>query len=339
MRVLSGRLKAVLVATLATIVLVGVLGPATTLASQPARSGALHVRHGPGRIRRQLLRPERLVRRLRQVPDHALELAVVGARATSATPVRGRRRPTRRSSRPASSAACTRPRQLAPRRLLVADRVEPDDGLVGLRDQLRQQGHGRSTGARPRRPRARERLRRRRHAASKAPASGRRRPRRQPIATPRRARRSPTRGTWRTAGFRGYAGNAAKYVDEGRRHRDVRVQRLEGRLVRPGRADPRQGQGPRRRDVRRRPWTSTRVRSRRGRPSSARAGRRPARTRSTSRSSAPPATRTSRSTASRSSTSGRRSPRSRPGSPRPGRSRPPSPWSAAPSGSIRGRPC
>ena len=35
MRVLSGRLKAVLVATLATVVLVGVLGPATTLASNP----------------------------------------------------------------------------------------------------------------------------------------------------------------------------------------------------------------------------------------------------------------------------------------------------------------
>ena len=35
MRVLSGRLKAVLVATLATIVLVGVLGPATTMAANP----------------------------------------------------------------------------------------------------------------------------------------------------------------------------------------------------------------------------------------------------------------------------------------------------------------
>ena len=35
MRVLSGRLKAVLVAILATIVLVGVLGPATTLAANP----------------------------------------------------------------------------------------------------------------------------------------------------------------------------------------------------------------------------------------------------------------------------------------------------------------
>jgi len=35
LRVLSGRLKAVFVATLATIVLVGVLGPATTLASNP----------------------------------------------------------------------------------------------------------------------------------------------------------------------------------------------------------------------------------------------------------------------------------------------------------------
>lgn len=35
MRVLSGRLKAVLVASLATIILVGILGPATTLASDP----------------------------------------------------------------------------------------------------------------------------------------------------------------------------------------------------------------------------------------------------------------------------------------------------------------
>jgi hypothetical protein len=35
LRVLSGRLKAVLVATLATIVLIGVVGPATTLASDP----------------------------------------------------------------------------------------------------------------------------------------------------------------------------------------------------------------------------------------------------------------------------------------------------------------
>ncbi len=35
MRVLSGRLKAVLVASLATIILIGVIGPATTLASDP----------------------------------------------------------------------------------------------------------------------------------------------------------------------------------------------------------------------------------------------------------------------------------------------------------------
>ena len=35
MRVLSGRLKAVLVATLATIILIGVIGPATTVASDP----------------------------------------------------------------------------------------------------------------------------------------------------------------------------------------------------------------------------------------------------------------------------------------------------------------
>ena len=42
--------------------------------------------------------------RVRQVPDHALELAVMGGAATSATRVRGRRPPTRRSWRPASSA-------------------------------------------------------------------------------------------------------------------------------------------------------------------------------------------------------------------------------------------
>ena len=35
MRVLSGRLKAVLVAFLATIMLIGVIGPASTLASDP----------------------------------------------------------------------------------------------------------------------------------------------------------------------------------------------------------------------------------------------------------------------------------------------------------------
>jgi hypothetical protein len=39
LRVLSGRLKAVLVATLATIILIGIIGPATTLASDPPGLG------------------------------------------------------------------------------------------------------------------------------------------------------------------------------------------------------------------------------------------------------------------------------------------------------------
>ena len=38
-------------------------------------------------------------------------------------------------------------RELAPGRLLVADRFEPDHRLVDLRDALRQQGHDASTGA------------------------------------------------------------------------------------------------------------------------------------------------------------------------------------------------
>ena len=48
MRVLSGRLKAVLVATLATIVLVGVIGPATTLAGDPP--GLARFMYAVGRV-------------------------------------------------------------------------------------------------------------------------------------------------------------------------------------------------------------------------------------------------------------------------------------------------
>jgi hypothetical protein len=47
LRVLSGRLKAVLVATLATIILIGVIGPATTLASDPP--GLAHFMAAVGR--------------------------------------------------------------------------------------------------------------------------------------------------------------------------------------------------------------------------------------------------------------------------------------------------
>ena len=48
------------------------------LRQRSARPRPLHVRPRPGRIGRQLHRPEPAVGRLRQVPDHALELAGMG---------------------------------------------------------------------------------------------------------------------------------------------------------------------------------------------------------------------------------------------------------------------
>ncbi len=78
MRVLHGRLKAVLVASLAAIILVGILAPATTLAADPP---------GLGRFMAAIARVESgsyTARnatdwRLRQVPDHPVELAGVGS--------------------------------------------------------------------------------------------------------------------------------------------------------------------------------------------------------------------------------------------------------------------
>ena len=78
MRVLSGRLKAVLVATLATIVLVGVLGPATTLAANPP--GLARFMYAMGQVESggNYTARNPTSGRVRQVPDHALELAVMG---------------------------------------------------------------------------------------------------------------------------------------------------------------------------------------------------------------------------------------------------------------------
>ena len=79
--------------------------------------------------------------RLRQVPDHAVELALVGGplprqlqcQADAGQPGEGRRREVHLALQVA--------RQLAPRRLLVADRVEAHLRLVDVRDALRQPGH------------------------------------------------------------------------------------------------------------------------------------------------------------------------------------------------------
>ena len=199
MRVLSGRLKAVLVATLATIVLVGVLAPATTLASNPP--GLARFMYAMGQVESggNYTARNAYDRRVRQVPDHAVELAVVGAPLPrqlqrAADP----RQPGDRRGRQVPQPV-PRARELAPRRLLVADRIEPDHGLVDLRDELRQQGHDHL----PRRPR---------RAARPRPAPARRQHR--PRSVHRYSETSSKitySGTWRIGRLRGYAGGAAKY--------------------------------------------------------------------------------------------------------------------------------
>ena len=141
MRVLSGRLKAVLVATLATIVLVGVLGPATTLAANPpglarfmyamgqVESGGNYTARNPtsGAYGKYQIMPSNW-------PSWAARYLGNSERAADA------RQPGDRGGRQVPQ-PLPRTRELAPRRLLVADRFEPDHRLVDLRDSLRQQGH------------------------------------------------------------------------------------------------------------------------------------------------------------------------------------------------------
>ena len=85
MRVPGGRRSAVVVAAIAAILILSLAGPAVSAAKPPARSRPVHVRRRQGRIRRQLHGPEHALRRVRQVPDHAVELAGLGAARTSAT--------------------------------------------------------------------------------------------------------------------------------------------------------------------------------------------------------------------------------------------------------------
>ena len=220
-------------------------------------------------------------------------------------------------------------RQLAPRRLLVADRLERGRPAGPTTPRATSTGSwpatSRPAGTRPARPPTGstealhaselERDRLHRHVEGRRARRLRRRPR-------------PLR-------------------DRGRRHRDVHVHRHAGRLVRPGRPDPRQGQGLHRRQVRQdgRPashasfdaqrrrlqqsWTTTgahtltiEVVGTRGHPMVAH--RRV------------PSSATAEGGAALSGSPG---PRSRPGSPRRARSPRPSPASAARSGRTRGRPC
>ena len=236
----SGRLKAVLVATLATIVLVGVLAPAATLASDPP--GLSRFMYAMGQVESGgttalgTPRPART-----EVPDHARELAVVGA------PL---------------SRHCEREADPANQEIVAAGKFR---SLYASLDSWRRvaywwltgssQATGwstyatsyvgkvmtvyRSTAAAPAAPPPKPPA----VVAARPPAvvAGR-------TATHRYAETSSKityRGIWRTAGFSGYAGNAAKYATGAGARATPAVQRLQGRLVRPGRPDPRQGQGPR----------------------------------------------------------------------------------------------
>ena len=87
MRVLSGRLKAVLVAILATIVLVGVIGPASTLASDPP--GLARFMEPSDRSSRRRLLPPGTPRPAPTASTRSCRRAgAPGRRATSATPTR-----------------------------------------------------------------------------------------------------------------------------------------------------------------------------------------------------------------------------------------------------------
>ena len=228
MRVLSGRLKAVLVATLATIVLVGVIGPATTLASNPpglarfmyamgqVESGGNYYARNPysGAYGKYQIMPSNWPSWARRYLGNA------NAKQTPANQ---------------EIVAAGKFRSLyrgldSWRRVAYwwLTGLEPDHRLVDLRDPLRQQGHVPSTAAPPR-------------PAPRPPSAS---------SIHRYSEGSPKitySGTWRTAGHRAYAGDEAEVLDRGGRDRVVRVQRQEGHLVWPGRPDPRQGQDPDRR--------------------------------------------------------------------------------------------
>ena len=139
-------------------------------------------------------RPGTHVGRVRQVPDHAGELARPGRAAISATPAPSRRRPTRRSSPAAKFTALYRAGTLAPRRLLVADRSSsgPPAGRPSPRKYVTRVM--RYTSGATRRPTA---------------AAG---ARLQQVLREER-QRSPTPGRGDSAATRGYAGDARPVRD------------------------------------------------------------------------------------------------------------------------------
>ena len=198
-----------------------------------------------------------------------VELAVLGAAATSATRARSRRPANQEIVAAGKFRSLYRGldswRRVAYWWLTGSSRTT---GWSAYATRYVEQGHDYLPPT-PRPPAATRRPARRRSAAS--------------IATPRRARGSPTRGTWRTAGHRGYAGDAAQYATKAGATASFTF--TGTKVIWYGPVGPTRGKarilidGTLRED--RRPLRA--ARSRRARPSSARAGRRPARTPSSSR--------------------------------------------------------
>ena len=239
---------------------------------------------GRGRVRRQLHRPEPDVRRVRQVPDHAVELARHGPSRYLGDP---NARPTPANQEIVATAKVTALyswlEQLATRRLLVADRARA--GPAAGRPTRRATW----PGSWPTTPSAAPSD----IAGPPATGSGAR-----PALLGGEPRRSPTARRGGRRRTRGYAGGAVRYATKAGAKATFTFNGSRDHLVRTGRTDPRPGPGLHRRQAASGRSTCTAARSPLARRCSARPGPRPASTRSPSRSSGPPAIRWSRSTSS-----------------------------------------
>ena len=274
MRVLSGRLTAVLVASLATVILIGVLAPARHPGQGPARSGALHGRHRPGRIAAATTPPAtRRPARTASTRSCRRAGAAWAGRYLGDAEREADARPTRRSSPPPSSGRSTTGwsawRRVAYWWLTGSSATRGwSPFATPLRDRVMnyyESAEARAPDGQPT-PKAKPK-------PTPAP-----RPRPSSIGSPRRAGRSRTHGTWKQAGHPRLRRRPVRLRHVGRRVGPVHVHRQPGRLVRPGRPDAWQGARSRSTASASRRSTSIAAPSTRTRPCSARPGRPPAST-------------------------------------------------------------
>ena len=142
MRAPTGRRSAAAIAVVLTALLVASSSTAIVAATAPPGLARFMAAVGSVESGGNYTARNPVSGRLRQVPDHAVELAGLG------TPVPGRRERATDATEPGQGRcrqddlALPLARQLAPGRLLVADRIVADDRVVDLRQALRGQGHG-----------------------------------------------------------------------------------------------------------------------------------------------------------------------------------------------------